>query len=60
MNNPMQLIGEFKKFLSGGITPQKAEQIVKEKISNGSITPEQFENLKLQAQQMQGMFNMFM
>ena len=37
MNNPMQLIGEFKKFLSSGITPQKAEEIINEKIKNGEI-----------------------
>ena len=58
-NNPIQMIAEFKKFLSSGITPQKAEQLVNEKINNGEMSREQFELLKAQAQQFQGMFNFF-
>ena len=53
------MITEFKKFLSSGITPQKAEKIINEKIKDGSISQEQFEQLKIQAYQLQGMFNFF-
>lgn len=58
-NNPFKLIGEFKKFLSTGITPEKARQALMEKIKSGEMSQEQFENLKAQAQQIQGMINFF-
>lgn len=59
MNNPIQLISEFKKFMSSGITPEKAEQIIMQKINNGEITKEQFEQAKAKAQQLQNMFSLF-
>ena len=49
----MQMMNEFKKFMQSGMTPQKAEQIVMEKLNSGAISHEQFENLKAQAQQFQ-------
>lgn len=55
-NSSIQLIGEFKKFLSSGITPQKAEEIIAEKIKNGEMSMDQFEQLKAQAQQFKNMF----
>lgn len=58
-NNPIQMITEFKKFLSTGITPEKAKQTLMEKIKSGEISQQQFEILKAQAQQMQEMINFF-
>lgn len=55
----MQMMNEFKKFMQNGMTPQKAEQIVKDKLNNGSMSPEQFENLKAQAQQFQNILGFF-
>lgn len=52
-SDPLGMLGEFKKFLSSGITPQKAEEIIREKINSGAMSQEQFENLKAQAQQLQ-------
>ena len=59
MNNPLQMMNEFKKFMQSGITPQKAEQIVMEKLNSGAISHEQFENLKTQAQQIQNILGFF-
>jgi hypothetical protein len=53
------MIAEFKKFLSSGITPEKAKQTLMEKIKSGEMSQEQFEQLKAHAQQLQGMFNFF-
>ena len=53
------MMGEFRKFLSSGITPQKAEEIVKGKLNDGSMSMQQFEQLKQQAQQMQSMMGFF-
>lgn len=55
----MQMIAEFKKFLNGGITPEKAQQIINEKIQNGEINPSQLEQLKGQANQFLSMMKMF-
>jgi hypothetical protein len=57
MNNPLQLIGELKKFISSGITADKAEEIVRGKINSGEMSMEQFEQLKSQAQQFQNMLS---
>jgi hypothetical protein len=57
MNNPLQLIGELKKFISSGITTDKAEEIVRGKINSGEMSMEQFEQLKSQAQQFQNMLS---
>ena len=55
----MQMMNEFKKFMQSGITPQKAEQIVMEKLNSGAISHEQFENLKSQAMQLQNLLGSF-
>ena len=55
-NNPIQLINEFQKFAKG-MTPQKAEQIIKQKLQSGEISSEQFEQMKQQAMQFSKMFN---
>lgn len=57
MNNPLHMIGELKKFMSSGITPEKAEEIVMNKINSGEMSKEQFEHLKSQAQQFQDVIN---
>lgn len=54
---PLQMAMEFKKFISNGITPQKAEAIITEKLQNGSMSLEQFEQLKQQAMQMQNLLS---
>lgn len=51
------MIGELKKFMSSGITPEKAEEIVMNKINSGEMSKEQFEHLKSQAQQFQDVIN---
>lgn len=55
-NNPMQLINEFQKFAKG-MTPEKAKQIIEQKIQNGEISSQQFEQMKQQAIQFSKMFN---
>lgn len=55
-NNPIQLINEFQKFAKG-MTPDKAKQILEQKIQNGEISSEQFEQMKQQAMQFSKMFN---
>ena len=55
-NNPIQLINEFQKFAKG-MTPDKAKQIIEQKIQNGEISSEQFEQMKQQAMQFSKMFN---
>ena len=53
-NNPLQLIRQFQEF-SKSMTPQKAEQIIKQKLQNGEISQQQFESLKSQAIEMSKM-----
>ena len=55
-NNPFQIMGEFKKFLSSGITPEKAQQIINDKIQSGELSEERLNDLKNQAQQMLKLF----
>ncbi len=55
-NNPFQIMGEFKKFLSSGITPEKAQQIINEKIQSGELSEDRLNDLKNQAQQMIKLF----
>jgi hypothetical protein len=47
----------LKKFISSGITPDKAEEIVRGKINSGEMSMDQFEQLKSQAQQFQNMLS---
>ena len=50
MNNPMAMLTQFQQF-ARGMTPQKAQQILMQKMSNGEISPQQFEQTKAQAKQ---------
>ena len=43
------MIAEFKKFAQN-MSPQKAEELVKQKLQSGEMTQSQFESLKKQAQ----------
>lgn len=56
-NNPLQLIRQFQEF-SKSMTPQRAEEIVKQKLQTGEMSQQQFEQLKNQAQQMAQMLGM--
>ena len=48
-NNPLALVAEFRKF-AAGITPQKAEEQVRQMLADGQMTQQQFDALKQQAQ----------
>lgn len=50
-NNFLQMINQFKQF-SQGMTPQKAEQIIKQKLQSGEMSQQQFEQLKQQAMEL--------
>ena len=49
-NNPLQMVAEFRKFAQG-MTPQKAEQQIKQMLSDGRLSNEQFQILQEQAKQ---------
>ena len=49
-NNPIQMVAEFRKFAQG-MTPQKAEQQIKQMLSDGRLSNEQFQSLHEQAKQ---------
>lgn len=49
-NNPLQMVAEFRKF-AHGMTPQKAEQQIKQMLSDGRLSSEQFQSLQEQAKQ---------
>lgn len=49
LNNPLQMLAEFKKF-ARGMTPQKAEQEIIRLLQSGQMSPQQFEQLKEPAQ----------
>lgn len=48
-NNPLAMIGEFRKFAQN-VTPEKAEAEIAKLLSSGQMTKEQFEELKSNAQ----------
>lgn len=48
-NNPLAFAAEFQKF-AAGITPQKAEEQVRQMLADGRMTQQQFDALKQQAQ----------
>ena len=54
-NNFLQMINQFKQF-SQGMTPQKAEEIIKQKLQSGEISQQRFEQLKQQAIQLSKLF----
>ena len=49
-NNPLQMVAEFRKFAKS-MTPQKAEQQIKQMLSDGRLSNEQFQSLQEQAKQ---------
>ena len=49
-NNPLQMVAEFRKFAQS-MTPQKAEQQIKQMLSDGRLSNEQFKSLQEQAKQ---------
>ena len=49
-NNPIQMVAEFRKFAQS-MTPQKAEQQIKQMLSDGRLSNEQFQILQEQAKQ---------
>lgn len=49
-NNTLQMVAEFRKFAQS-MTPQKAEQQIKQMLSDGRLSNEQFQSLQEQAKQ---------
>ena len=54
-NNPLQMMQEFSKF-SNNMTPQRAQEIIQQKLASGEMTQKQFEDIKMQAQMFAQMF----
>lgn len=54
-NNPMQMLQEFSNF-SKSMTPQRAQEIIQQKLASGEMTQKQFEDMKSQAQMFAQMF----
>ena len=48
-NNPLAFAAEFRNF-AAGMTPQKAEEEVRQMLADGRMTQQQFDALKQQAQ----------
>lgn len=48
-NNPLGMVAEFRKF-AAGLTPQGAEEQVRQMLADGRMTQQQFDALKQQAQ----------
>ena len=55
-NNPLQLMQEFSNF-SRTMTPQRAQEIIQQKLASGEMSQKQFEEIKSQAQMFAAMFN---
>lgn len=49
-NNPLAMIGEFRKF-AAGMTPQKAQQEIERLLQSGQMSQEQFQQLQEQAKE---------
>lgn len=49
LNNPLALVAEFRKF-AAGMTPEKAEAEVRQMLSDGRMSRDQFAQLQEQAQ----------
>lgn len=54
-NNPLQMLSEFQKF-SSSMTPQKAQEIIQQKLASGELSQKQFDDMKTQAQMFAKMF----
>lgn len=48
-NNPLAMVAELRKF-AASMTPQKAEEQVRQMLADGRMSQQQFESLKQQAQ----------
>ena len=57
--NSMQLMSQFQKFMHSGITPEKAQNILQEKLKSGELSEERFKNLQNQARQFSQMLQVF-
>ena len=49
-NNPLAMIGEFRKF-AAGMTPQKAQQEIERLLQSGQMSQAQFQQLQEQAKE---------
>lgn len=49
-NNPLAMIGEFRKF-ARGMTPQQAQHEVERLLQSGQMSQEQFQQLQEQAKE---------
>lgn len=49
-NNPLAMIAEFRKF-AAGMTPQRAQQQIREMLADGRMSQDQFQQLQRQAQE---------
>ena len=49
-NNPLAMLGEFRRFASG-MTPQKAKEQVEEMLKSGKMSQEQFQQLQQKAKE---------
>lgn len=47
-NNPLAMLGEFRKF-ARGMTPQKAQQEIERLLQSGQMSQDQFQQLQQQA-----------
>lgn len=47
-NNPLAMVAEFRKF-AAGMTPQKAEAEIRQMLSDGRMSKDQFAQLQEQA-----------
>ncbi len=49
-NNPLAMLGEFRKF-AAGMTPQKAQQEIERLLQSGQMSQAQFQQLQEQAKE---------
>lgn len=49
-NNPLAMLGEFRKF-ARGVTPQQAQQEVEKLLQSGQMSQAQFQQLQEQAKE---------
>ena len=54
-SNPIQILSQLKQF-AAGMSPQQAEQIVRQKLQSGEMSQQQFEYLKQQAKELSNLF----
>lgn len=49
-NNPLAMLGEFRKF-ARGMTPQKAQREIERLLQSGQMSQDQFQQLQEQAKE---------